>query len=50
MVPKHKRKPKTSNKKKRRGSEDDKQRRKYSRGGRIEAYTFGEAQRSKRWP
>lgn len=25
------------------GSEDDRQRKKYAKGGRIEAYTFGEA-------
>ena len=31
-------------------AEDTSQRRKYKKGGRIEAYTFGEAQRSKNWP
>jgi len=30
--------------------EDAPQRRKFSRGGRVEAYTFGEALGSKRWP
>ena len=30
--------------------EDSKSRRKYNRGGRMEAYTFGEAQGSKNWP
>ena len=30
--------------------DDAKQRRKYARGGRIEAYTFGEAIDSKGWP
>ena len=36
---------------KRKGSsEDTTQRRKFAKGGRIEAYTFGEAQRSKEWP
>lgn len=34
------------------GKEDEKQRRKYNRGGRIEAYTFGEAtsKKNRRWP
>ena len=32
------------------GGHDAKSRRKYARGGRIEAYTFGEAAGSKRWP
>lgn len=32
------------------GSEDDRQRSKFRRGGRIEAYTWGEAQKSKNWP
>lgn len=36
--------------KRRGGSEDDRQRRKYDRGGRIEAYTMGEALGSKNWP
>ena len=31
-------------------AEDTRQRRKYKKGGRIEAYTFGEAQKSKDWP
>ena len=31
-------------------SEDAKQRRKYAKGKRIEAYTFGEALGSKKWP
>ena len=35
---------------KRKGNEDAKQRRKYAKGGRIEAYTFGEALGSKNWP
>lgn len=31
--------------------EDKKQRRKFARGGRVEAYTFGDALKSKRgWP
>ena len=30
--------------------EDKKQRRKHAKGGRIEAYTFGEALGKKRWP
>lgn len=34
-------------KKQKRVSEDDKARRKFARGGRIEAYTFGEALRRK---
>ncbi len=34
----------------RRRSEDSTARRKYKRGRRIEAYTFGEALGSKRWP
>lgn len=37
-------------KKRKGGDEDDRQRRKYKRGGRIEAYTFGEAMSSKDWP
>ena len=41
---------KTRKKKKSGGSEDDRQRKKYKRGGRIEAYTFGEALGSKNWP
>lgn len=36
--------------KRKRVSEDTKQRRKYARGGRIEAYTYGEALGSKDWP
>ena len=40
----------TSKRKKKGGSEDAKARRKYARGGRIEAYTFGEALGNKRWP
>lgn len=32
------------------GNEDARQRRKYARGGRIEAYTFGEALSNKDWP
>ena len=36
-------KKKIIKKRKSRVSEDTKQRRKYARGGRIEAYTFGEA-------
>ena len=60
MKVKNKRKKASSTKKKRatnnggykasQGNEDAKQRRKYARGGRIEAYTFGEALRSKNWP
>jgi len=51
------RKPKKSSKatksqatKKRMVDEDTKQSRKYKRGGRIEAYTMGEALGSKKWP
>ena len=36
--------------KKHRSSEDSAQRKKYERGGRIEAYTMGEASGSKDWP
>ncbi len=36
--------------KRRRVSEDDKARRKYAKGKRIEAYTFGEALKKKNWP
>jgi len=32
------------------GGHDVKSRRKYDRGGRIEAYTIGEALSSKNWP
>lgn len=32
------------------GSESSKQRKKYARGGRIEAYTFGEALKNPKWP
>ena len=51
-MPKKKVKPKATKRKKRGGSEDDKQRRKYERGGRIEAYTFGEVtgKKGKDWP
>lgn len=35
---------------KRRGDEDTRQRRKFSCGGRIEAYTIGEALGKKKWP
>ena len=47
-----KKKPSKKKTVKRKGivAEDKRQRRKYKRGGRIEAYTFGEAQGSKRWP
>ncbi len=31
-------------------SEDRAQRRKFKKGGRIEAYTLGDALKSKRWP
>jgi len=34
----------------RKGSEDDKSIRKYERGGRIEAYTWGDAMRDPKWP
>jgi len=47
-------KKKTTKKKitKRKGGigEDKRQRSKYKKGGRIEAYTFGEALGSKNWP
>lgn len=43
-------KPKTKRRRSRSGSEDDRQRRKYAKGGRIEAYTFGEALGKKQWP
>ena len=36
--------------KKRKASEDTRQRRKYARGGRIEAYTMGEASGGKGFP
>ena len=36
--------------KKKGGNEDDKQRRKFKKGGRIEAYTMGEALDNKDWP
>ena len=41
---------KKDKKKKRKGSEDTRQRRKYARGGRIEAYTMGEASKGKGFP
>jgi len=41
---------KTKTQKKRRSSEDTAQRKKYARGGRVEAYTMGEAMGSKDWP
>ena len=41
---------KKAKKKKTRQDEDTKTRRKYKKGGRIEAYTYGEALKSKRWP
>lgn len=43
---------KDKKKRKRRGGgdEDTRQRRKFARGGRIEAYTMGEALGKKRWP
>ena len=37
-------------KKKKRGTEDERARRKYKRGGRIKAYTFGEASKGKGFP
>ena len=37
-------------KRKRKVSEDTQQRRKYKRGGRVEAYTFGEASSGKGFP
>jgi len=39
-----------SKKRKRKVGEDTKQRRKYKRGGRIEAYTMGEASGGKGFP
>ncbi len=41
---------KKTTKKKKGGDEDTKQRKKYARGGRIEAYTFGEASKGKGFP
>jgi len=41
---------KRSTLKKRGKDEDTRQRKKYKKGGRIEAYTFGEALGSKGWP
>ena len=43
-------KKRATKKRMRSASEDTKQRQKFAKGGRIEAYTFGEAQRSKEWP
>ena len=43
-------KPKKKTTKKRKKSEDVRALRKYARGGRIEAYTFGEAERGKGFP
>jgi len=37
-------------KRKGRRDEDTRQRRKFKRGARVEAYTFGEALGKKRWP
>ena len=47
-----KRKVKNTKKKKRRTDEDTRQRRKYKRGGRVEAYTFGEvtSKKGRSWP
>ena len=45
-----KRKKATTKKRKSRVSEDTLQRRKHARGGRIEAYTFGETLGGKGWP
>ena len=50
MAGKKKPTKKKATKRKGRVGEDTRQRRKYKKGGRIEAYTFGEAQRSKNWP
>ena len=41
---------KKDKKKKRKSDEYTCQRRKYARGGRVEAYTFGEAKRGKGFP
>lgn len=43
-------KKKTTKKKKKGGTEDQRARRKYKRGGRIEAYTMGEAAGGKGFP
>lgn len=50
MVTKRKRTKKKTTKRKSKGSEDTQQRRKYARGGRIEAYTMGETQKKKKDP
>ena len=50
MVIKKKSTKKKTTKRTGRVGEDKRVRRKYKKGGRIEAYTFGEAQRSKTWP
>lgn len=41
---------KKTTKKRKKLSEDEKARRKHARGGRIEAYTFGEASKGKGFP
>lgn len=43
-------KPKKKTTKKRKKPEDVKARRKYAKGGRMEAYTFGEASKGKGFP
>ena len=51
VKPKSKVKPrKKTTKKKKRGTEDARARRKYARGGRIKAYTMGEAAGGKGFP
>jgi len=51
MVPKKKKATaKPTKRKKRKVGEDTRQRRKYKRGGRIEAYTLGEASGGKGFP
>ena len=43
-------KKKPVKRKRKRSDEDTRQRRKFKKGKRIEAYTFGEALGSKNWP
>lgn len=50
MVTKGKRKKKAPKKRKVRGSEDTRARRKFARGGRVEAYTMGETQKKRKDP
>lgn len=41
---------KKTTKKRKRQDEDTRQRKKFAKGGRVEAYTFGEASRGKGFP